>query len=136
LPAKRFAEIPGCGRMGATFDDLHCGSDTNRSMRESLLKKNLLSTPGNGEIHVIEAICTWRNFRIARALLIIDEVGFEAFSRADANLIFRLVSYRYQRGAICITSNKEVKDWPEMLAGDEVITAAILDCLLHSSHVL
>lgn len=70
------------------------------------------------------------------ALLIVDEVGFEPFSREDANLFFRLVSYRYQRGAICITSNKAVNDWPEMMAGDEVITAAILDRLLHSSHVL
>jgi DNA replication protein DnaC len=70
------------------------------------------------------------------ALLIVDEVGFETFSKADANLFFRLVSYRYQRGAICITSNKAVKDWPEMLAGDEVITGAILDRLLHASHVL
>ena len=70
------------------------------------------------------------------ALLIIDEVGFEPFTREEANLFFRLVSYRYQRGAICITSNKAVKDWPEMLAGDEVITAAILDRLLHASHVL
>ncbi|MBA3845720.1 MAG: ATP-binding protein [Planctomycetes bacterium] len=70
------------------------------------------------------------------ALLVLDEVGFEPFSREDANLFFRLVSYRYQRGAICITSNKAIKDWPEMLAGDEVITAAILDRLLHASHVL
>jgi DNA replication protein DnaC len=70
------------------------------------------------------------------ALLVVDEVGFEPFSREDANLFFRLVSYRYQRGAICITSNKAIKDWPEMLAGDEVITAAILDRLLHASHVL
>jgi DNA replication protein DnaC len=70
------------------------------------------------------------------ALLVIDEVGFQAFTREEASLLFRLVSYRYQRGAICITSNKAVKDWPEMLAGDEVITAAILDRLLHASHVL
>ena len=70
------------------------------------------------------------------ALLIVDEVGFQAFTKEEANLFFRLVSYRYQRGAICITSNKAVKDWPEMLAGDEVITSAILDRLLHASHVL
>ena len=70
------------------------------------------------------------------ALVIIDEVGFETFSRQEANLFFRLVSYRYQRGSLCITSNKVVKDWPEMLAGDEVITTAILDRLLHSCHVL
>ena len=69
-------------------------------------------------------------------LVIIDEVGFETFTRAEANLFFRLVSYRYQRGSLCITSNKAIKDWPEMLAGDEVITAAVLDRLLHSCHVL
>jgi DNA replication protein DnaC len=69
-------------------------------------------------------------------LVIIDEVGFETFSRQEANLLFRLVSYRYQRGSLCITSNKAIKDWPEMLAGDEVITTAILDRLLHACHVL
>ncbi len=69
-------------------------------------------------------------------LVIIDEVGFETFSREEANLFFRLVSYRYQRGSLCITSNKAIEDWPEMLAGDEVITSAILDRLLHSCHVL
>jgi DNA replication protein DnaC len=69
-------------------------------------------------------------------LVIIDEVGFETFTRAEANLFFRLVSSRYQRGSLCITSNKAIKDWPEMLAGDEVITSAILDRLLHSCHVL
>ena len=69
-------------------------------------------------------------------LVIIDEVGFETFTREEANLFFRLVSYRYQRGSLCITSNKAIQDWPEMLAGDEVITAAILDRLLHACHVL
>lgn len=70
------------------------------------------------------------------ALLIIDEMGFQPFSRTDANLLFRLISYRYRRGSLCITSNKAVRDWPEMLAGDEVLTAAILDRLLHDSHVI
>jgi DNA replication protein DnaC len=70
------------------------------------------------------------------ALLVIDEVGFTPFTRDDASLFFRLVSYRYGRGSILITSNKSVKDWPEMLAGDEVLTTAILDRLLHDSHVL
>lgn len=70
------------------------------------------------------------------ALLIIDEMGFEPFSRDDASLFFRLVSYRYGRGSICLTSNKGVRDWPEMLAGDEVLATAMLDRLLHASHVL
>jgi len=70
------------------------------------------------------------------ALLIIDEVGFEPMSRHEASLFFRLVSHRYQRGSILITTNKGIRDWPEVLAGDEVLATAILDRLLHNSHVL
>jgi len=70
------------------------------------------------------------------AFLIIDEVGFEPMSRRDASLFFRLVSYRYGRGSILITTNKGIRDWPEILAGDEVLATAILDRLLHRSHVL
>lgn len=70
------------------------------------------------------------------ALLIVDEVGFQPLSRAEANLFFRLVSYRYQRGSMILTTNKSVRDWPEVLAGDEVLATAILDRLLHKSHVV
>jgi DNA replication protein DnaC len=70
------------------------------------------------------------------SLLIIDEVGFQPMSRQEASLFFRLVSYRYQRGSTLITTNKAVKDWPEVLAGDEVMATAILDRLLHRCHVL
>jgi len=70
------------------------------------------------------------------ALLIIDEVGFEPMTRQDASLFFRLVSYRYGRGSILLTTNKGIKDWPELFAGDEVLATAILDRLLHKSHVL
>jgi DNA replication protein DnaC len=68
--------------------------------------------------------------------LVVDEVGFEPMSREDASLFFRLVSYRYRRGSTAITTNKSVKDWPGILAGDEAMTAAILDRLLHKSVVL
>lgn len=70
------------------------------------------------------------------ALLVIDEVGFEPMTRQEASLFFRLVSYRYGRGSILITTNKGIQDWPEVLAGDEVLATAILDRLLHHSHVL
>ena len=70
------------------------------------------------------------------ALLIVDEVGFQPLSRPEASLFFRLVSYRYQRGSTLITTNKSVKDWPEILAGDEAMAAALLDRLLHRCHVL
>lgn len=70
------------------------------------------------------------------ALLIVDEIGFQTLTRQEASLFFRLVSYRYQRGAMILTTNKSVKDWPEILAGDEVMATALLDRLLHHSHVL
>jgi DNA replication protein DnaC len=70
------------------------------------------------------------------AYLIIDEVGFEPMTQQDASLFFRLVSYRYRRGSTAITTNKGVKDWPGILAGDEAMAAAILDRLLHKSVVL
>jgi DNA replication protein DnaC len=73
---------------------------------------------------------------LSTALLVIDELGFECLNRQEASLFFRLVTYRYGRGAILITTNKSVRDWTELLAGDEVLETAILDRLLHKAHVL
>lgn len=73
---------------------------------------------------------------LSTALLIIDEFGFEPMNREEASLFFRLVSYRYGRGSILITTNKSVRDWTELLAGDEALTTAILDRLLHNAHVI
>src|SRR3954468_22195817 len=73
---------------------------------------------------------------MSTALLLIDELGFEPMTRQEASLFFRLVSYRYGRGAVLITTNKSVRDWTELLAGDEVLATAILDRLLHRAHVL
>lgn len=70
------------------------------------------------------------------ALLIIDEVGFRPLDRHEANLLFRLVSARYERGSIVLTSNKHVQDWPEIFDDDEILTTAILDRLLHHVHVV
>jgi DNA replication protein DnaC len=70
------------------------------------------------------------------ALLIIDEVGFRPLDRIEANLFFRLVSARYEKGSIVLTSNKHVRDWPAIFADDEILTTAILDRLLHHVHIL
>ena len=73
---------------------------------------------------------------MSTALLLIDEMGYDPMNRQEASLFFRLVSHRYGRGAMIITTNKTVRDWPELLAGDEVLATAILDRLLHRAHVL
>ena len=70
------------------------------------------------------------------ALLVIDEVGFRPLDRQEANLFFRVVSARYEKGSIILTSNKHVRDWPEIFAGDEILTTAILDRLLHHVHII
>ena len=69
-------------------------------------------------------------------VMVIDELGFQALDRGDAHRLFRLINHRYERASTIITSNKSIRDWPTMLAGDEALTTAILDRLLHHCHVL
>jgi DNA replication protein DnaC len=70
------------------------------------------------------------------AVLIVDELGFQAMDRRDAHLLFQVVSYRYEKGSTIITSNKSIREWPDMLAGDEVLATALLDRLLHHCQVV
>ena len=68
-------------------------------------------------------------------LLIIDELGYLPFEAHAAHLFFQLVSRRYERGSILITSNRAVGECGEVF-GDAVVATAILDRLLHHSHVV
>src|SRR5246127_249359 len=68
-------------------------------------------------------------------LLIIDELGYLPFEPNAAHLFFQLVSRRYEKGSMLITSNRSVGEWGEVF-GDPVVATAILDRLLHHSHVL
>ena len=68
-------------------------------------------------------------------LLIVDEFGIWPYDRDASTAFFTLVSARYERGSIILTSNKGFAEWGELL-GDTVIASAILDRLLHHSHVL
>ena len=63
-------------------------------------------------------------------LLIIDEIGYLPIERAGANLFFQLISGRYERGPMILTSNQSFAAWGEVF-GDRVIATAILDRLLH-----
>lgn len=68
-------------------------------------------------------------------LLIVDELGYLPFEAHAAHLFFQLVARRYERGSLLITSNRPVSEWGEVF-GDAVVATAILDRLLHHSHVL
>ncbi len=65
-------------------------------------------------------------------LLIIDEIGYIPIDRHGAHLFFQLISRRYERGALILTSNRSFSQWNEIF-GDTVIATAILDRVLHHS---
>ncbi len=68
-------------------------------------------------------------------LLIIDELGFVPLSKTGAELLFELISRRYERGATLITSNLPFDEWTETF-GSERLTGALLDRLTHHVHIL
>jgi DNA replication protein DnaC len=69
------------------------------------------------------------------AVLVCDEVGYLPLSRAEGNMVFQLVSRRYERGSIILTSNKTFSEMGQVF-GDDVLASAILDRLLHHAEVL
>jgi DNA replication protein DnaC len=64
-------------------------------------------------------------------LLLIDELGYLPMDKRGADLLFQVISARYERGAIIITTNTAYKQWPRVFNNDATITTAILDRLLH-----
>jgi DNA replication protein DnaC len=69
------------------------------------------------------------------AVLVLDEVGYQPLTREEANMVFQLISMRYETGAIILTSNKALNEWGGFL-GDDVLATAILDRPLHHCDVL
>ena len=63
------------------------------------------------------------------AIMSSDVVGYS--DKAGADLLFQVISLRYEQGALVITSNRAFKDWPEIFNNDGTLTSAILDRLLH-----
>jgi len=68
-------------------------------------------------------------------LLVIDEVGYIPFEPEAANLFFQLVSSRYERASLIVTSNQPFGRWGEVF-GDEVVAAAMIDRLVHHAEVI
>jgi DNA replication protein DnaC len=68
-------------------------------------------------------------------LLVVDEVGYIPFEAEAANLFFQLVSSRYERASLIVTSNKPFGRWGEVF-GDDVVAAAMIDRLVHHADVV
>lgn len=68
-------------------------------------------------------------------LLVIDELGYTPMDAQQANLLFQLINHLYTRVALIVTTNVSFDAWGKLLGGDDMIASAILDRLLHHSHV-
>jgi DNA replication protein DnaC len=70
------------------------------------------------------------------ALLILDELGYLPIDKHGADLLFQIISQRYERGSILVTSNRAYKHWHQIFNNDTTLTSAILDRLLHHSDTI
>lgn len=68
--------------------------------------------------------------------LILDELGYLPIDKAGADLLFQVISGRYEVGSTIITSNRAFKDWPEIFNNDSTLTSALLDRVLHHAHTV
>ncbi len=69
-------------------------------------------------------------------LLIMDELGYLPIDKNGADLLFQVISVRYENGSTLITSNRAFKDWPKIFNNDSTLTAALLDRLLHHAETV
>ncbi len=70
------------------------------------------------------------------AILILDELGYLPIDKTGADLLFQIISQRYERGSIIVTSNRVFKKWPEIFNNDSTLTSALLDRLLHHAETV
>jgi DNA replication protein DnaC len=70
------------------------------------------------------------------SLLVLDELGYLPIDQRGADLLFQVISARYERGSIVITTNKAFKQWTSIFNGDATITSAVLDRLLHHAETV
>lgn len=69
-------------------------------------------------------------------VLIIDELGYLPIDKTGADLLFQIISQRYERGATIVTTNRVYKKWPEVFNNDSTLTSAVLDRLLHHAETV
>jgi len=65
------------------------------------------------------------------SLLLIDELGFLPIDKHGADLLFQIISERYERAPVIITTNRAYKNWVQIFNNDSTLTSAILDRILH-----
>jgi len=102
-----------------------------------LAGKSVLFSTAVEAINTLAAAAAANRFKaemkkyLSPELLILDELGYLPIDKHGADLLFQIISQRYERGSIIVTSNRAFKHWPQIFNNDSTLTAAILDRLLH-----
>ena len=95
----------------------------------AVLMSQLVEAQERGELeNALKKVC-------APHVLIVDELGYLPLEKKASHLFFQVIARRYEKGSVVMTSNRDVSEWGEVF-GDAVVATAILDRLLHHSHVL
>ncbi len=70
------------------------------------------------------------------SILALDELGYLPIDKHGADLLFQVISHRYEQGSLIISTNRAFKNWPEIFNNDATLTSAILDRLLHHAETV
>ena len=73
---------------------------------------------------------------LSPTLLVMDELGYLPIDKNGADLLFQIISGRYEKGSTVITTNQIYKNWPRIFNNDSTITSAVLDRLLHHAETV
>jgi len=73
---------------------------------------------------------------LSPAVLVLDELGYLPIDKNGADLLFQIISGRYEKGSTILTTNQPYKNWPKTFNNDSTLTSAVLDRLLHHAHTV
>lgn len=124
---------PGVGKTHLAVALAICACQNGSSVYFTTLDSMIRALAAADRVGKLDA--KLRSYTTKSQLLVVDEVGYLPLSRTEANYLFQVISSRYERSSVILTSNKSVTEWPDVF-GDHAIATAILDRLLHHSHVL
>ncbi|MBN1757736.1 MAG: IS21-like element helper ATPase IstB [Chitinispirillaceae bacterium] len=93
-------------------------------------------------VNTLSAACTTGRLKtelkkyLKPDILVMDELGYLPVDKKGADLLFQVISQRYEHGPIILTTNKQFKKWPEIFSNDSTLTSAVLDRLLHHAETI
>ncbi|MBM3273484.1 hypothetical protein FJY94_09700 [Candidatus Kaiserbacteria bacterium] len=74
--------------------------------------------------------------QLTLCVALVDELGYLPIDKRGADLLFQIISQRYERGPIVLTTNRTYKTWVEIFNNDSTLTSALLDRLLHHAETV